>query len=205
MSEMNPHFTELQWLGFVLDCCPQDTLAAIEQHLAMECAACVREHAYWRTLHCSMMQETAEVPAWAVEQVMTLPGEPAAIDVTRSESARLVFDNLSTPMPAYLRSGGGYSRHCVYSLSESASVEVLVERISRQQGWSVVGQVLDEDGRGWGDCKIQLTDERDCWLETTTNDAGEFAFAQAGQGTNLTLELEAGESRWEIPQVLLPQ
>lgn len=203
MSEMNPHFTELQWLGFVLDCCPQDTAAAIEQHLAMECAACVREQAYWRTLHSSMKQE-AEVPAWAVEQVMALPGEPAP-EATRREGARLVFDNLSTPMPAYLRSGGGYSRHCVYSLSESASVEVLVERISRQQGWSVVGQVLDEEGRGWGDCKVQLTDERDCWQATTTNAAGEFAFAQAGQGANLVLELEAGECRWEIPQVLLPQ
>jgi hypothetical protein len=170
----------------------------------MECASCLREQAYWRTLYSSMIHGT-DVPAWAFEPVMALPDDPSAMEVARRRNTRLVFDNLTTPLPDFLRSGAGHARHCVYSLSETASVEVMVERTSRQQGWSVLGQVLDDEGRGWRDCRIQLTDERECWQQTTTNAAGEFAFSRWGQGSSLTLELDAGACRWEIPQVLLPQ
>ena len=200
---MSGHFSELQWLGFVLNCCPQQTARAIDEHLATGCGDCEREQIYWQALRSTMKQET-DVPAWAIERVMALPRQTTQIGPVKREKTRLVFDNMSTPLPAYLRSMGGYSRHCVYSLSESASVEVLVERVSRLQGWSVVGQVLNEDGRGWDECRVQLTDEREYWQETSTNAAGEFAFTHAGQGSRLKLELEAGERRWEIAPVLMP-
>jgi hypothetical protein len=200
---MSDHFTELQWLGFVLNCCPEEAARAIEQHLQLGCCDCQQAQVYWSTLQ-QCMTEEERVPDWAVERVLALPQQSAPAGLPKRAKVRLVFDNMSTPMPAYLRSTGGYSRHCVYSLSESASLEVLVERVSRQQGWSLVGQILDDDGRGWEECRIQLTDERECWQETSTNQAGEFAFAHAGQGSRLRLELEAGDRRWEIAPVLMP-
>ncbi len=125
----------------------------------------------------------------------------------RFSAARLQFDSVTGP--ALSVRGLRTRRHCVYELesdsADSPALEVMVERLGRQEGWSVVGQVFCPSGEAWAGCAVELCEEAAGGLSRAvrTNEWGEFALTPANNGP-WRLGLVAGGRRYDIAPVPMP-
>lgn len=216
---MAEHFTQWQWAGYLCQDLPAEQAEAMRLHLAAGCAACEHELQFWKMVGSKVQRDRDPLVGGFAEQALAVarPRVPAAGErrnrILAADRVRLVFDSFAAPCPSAVRSTAWARRHCVYELealqdaSEAASAEVMVERIGRNEGWSVVGQVLDATGRGWQECAIAMTSmatRGPAMVRTArTNGWGEFSLMQTENGP-WRLDLQAGQQQWEIAPVLIP-
>jgi len=208
---MAEHFTQWVWAGYAAKQAPVAVTAEIRAHLAAGCASCGEENRFWQSLASTMQFEQLlqrePLPTVARERVLAMAQMPPAQKRASWTGARLSFDSFTTPMPATVR-GMAARRLCVYELDgePGARVDVMVERVGRHDGWSVVGQVLNAKGEGWRDCAVDLTEAE---LESVatpsgrTNAFGEFSFVRAN-GNPWRLDLQVGQKRFGIAPLLMP-
>ena len=210
---MAEHFTQWVWAGFASRSLAADEAVAVRAHLRTGCESCAREERFWRVMSVTIRQEREPLPAGSLERALAHGARAAASVAASSERGfRLAFDNFTAPLALSVR-GPQARRHCVYELDpepgmasgQRASVEVMVERVGRSEGWSVVGQLLDPSGEGWRDCSMELTGEAPAAapVRCRTNGFGEFAFAPAQAGP-WRLDLQAGQRHWGIAPLLMP-
>ena len=206
------HFSEWQWAGFISGALAPEAAQELRAHLARGCATCVQEQAFWRQLGTALRPGPDPVPLAALQRVLELPRRmrPLAPQLSPGRAAaRMIFDSFLAPVPSTVR-GLQAQRHCVYELGPgaeagAASLEVMTERVSRLEDWSVVGQLLTAGGEGCRDCVIELKHEDGAAPQQSarTNAFGEFSFVHVGVGP-WCLDLQAGEKKWSIAPLLLP-
>ncbi|HUX66910.1 MAG TPA: hypothetical protein VMV31_05440 [Terriglobales bacterium] len=212
---MAEHFTPWAWAAFASQSLPSAEAEPMRAHLAAGCACCEQELDFWRLLGDTLRQDREPLPPACLERALALASPPdRTARALRPRPAgrgavRLAFDSFTAPWPARVR-GLQARRHCVYQLdgSPDLSLEVMVERVSRHDGWSVVGQVLNAVGEGWPDCAVELTgvagpSPNAPARRARTNAFGEFALLPTDAGP-WCLDLQAGLKHWGVAPVLLP-
>jgi hypothetical protein len=208
---MAEHYTPQEWAGYAAKSLATDQVASMEAHLLQGCTSCGRELGFWQTLGTTLRQEREAVPSQRLDRALALV-HSVARPLRGIVGARLMFDSFAMPLPSTVR-GLQARRHCVYELdaepaggASRASLEVMIERLGRDQGWSVVGQVLNGKGEGWRDCVVELAGGETGGAAPQTgrtNAWGEFSLAPAGAGS-WSLGVQAGQQRWGVAPLLMP-
>lgn len=203
---MADHFSQWEWAIWASGSQSSQATAGIQAHLKSGCEACQREQAFWLLLSNTMRAEREPLPQhWSdwTERALAMPQRAAqrAIGVL---GVRMIFDS-RTAAVAGVRGAGAHRRHCVYELESEAALgmtgtlEVMSEPAGAGRSWHVLGQVLNNSGQGWRDCRIEVAPAACPELTQAANTSGfgEFNFAAVEPGP-WRMELQAGQGRWEI-------
>ncbi|MGH9478841.1 MAG: hypothetical protein ACRD1A_06395 [Terriglobales bacterium] len=185
---MDEHFVGPAWAALTRRMLPEEQGAAMRIHPNAGCEPGAGEEQFWRLLETTIQPRRQSVPT--------------------ASSLRLVFDNF-TAMPAAVR-GVQVRRHCVYNAvaPAGASLELMIERVGGQMGWSVLGQILDSNGEPWRDCAIEMAGwrpEMPLGLvdSARSNAFGEFTFIRSDAGP-WRMNVQTGQQQWSLAPLLMP-
>jgi hypothetical protein len=195
------HFSEQAWVdftrGFVAPVKAQDMKA----HLAASCLPCKSAQGFWGRLQTMARSEETYAPP---ENLVRL----AKFEFTVKQQAQpanwtiasLLFDSVSQPLPAGVRSGATTARQVVYE-SEGLTVDLRFDRIVPSGMVSAVGQVLDTRVPREllaGSPIVIWTEDGQLVVTTEANGFGEFQLEFEPQD-RLQLTARVGRRRVQIP------
>jgi|SRR5271156_1746856 len=194
------HFSEQAWAdvarGFGAAKKPD-----IQAHLAAGCLECNAAEVFWRRMQTMALAEAAYAPPEDLVRLVKL--EFAAKQEIRPEKwsvASLLFDSITQPLPAGLRSGDATVRQVVYE-AEGLTVDLRFDRIVPSGSMSVVGQLLDNRVPREplaGASIVVLTESGQLVATTMTNGSGEFQL-EFEPADHLRLTARVGRRRVQIP------
>lgn len=173
------HFPDQTWADFVRGVGLCANARDIEAHLANRCPECSTAFGLWRGLGAFAAKEAEYTPPADLVRMVKL--EPASQHPTDPEPwtfAGMVFDSVTQPLPAGIRSTAASTRQIIYE-GEGLMVDVRFERMPHTNRISAAGQVLDKEVplRRVGNATIVLwTDGGQMLATTEANDFGEFQF-----------------------------
>jgi hypothetical protein len=196
------HFSKQTWADFVRGISESATRANIESHLARGCVGCTTNFDIWnRVTTISATERTYTPPDSAVRMMELEFAARYAMERRPSVLASLLFDTLSQPLPAGMRSGVAVVRQLVYE-AEGFTVDLRLDPQSQSGKICVVGQVL---GKGVprispSSASIMLwTEKGQPIVHVSANEYGEFQLEFDAQ-ENLRLSIDAaGRKTIRIP------
>jgi hypothetical protein len=145
-------------------------------HLATRCGQCTQTFKIWQRLQAIGARENTYCPP--ADSVRMVKFEFEARRASESELAgKLVFDSLSQPALAGVRSAGTAAARQVVYEAEGIVVDLRFERPGRSKCISLIGQVLDQNAPSvsLGKASVMLWTQKGLVLaETQTNVSGEF-------------------------------
>lgn len=196
------HFSEQVWTDFVRGIGQSRTIAEIEAHLASGCLDCVPACGMWKKVYSIAAKEPSFAPPDHAVRV-------AKVEFATRQSptpspwtlARLVFDSLSQPLTAGVRSGTSDSRQLMFD-AEGTMVDLVLDARPQSATISLVGQVVDKSGTKVAPRQVAVilwTETGQPLAETAANEFGEFQLEFAAQA-RLRLSVEiAGHKPIRIP------
>ena len=200
------HFSEQVWTDFVRGVGPTTTNGQIEAHLASACSDCVAAVGVWTKVHSIAGNEPSFTPP--DRAVRTVKLEFAAGQSPRLSPwtmAALVFDSLSQPLTAGVRSGASESRQVAFE-AEGTMVDLVLDTRPQSGTISLVGQVVDKGGAKIAPRQVAVivwTETGQPLAETSANEFGEFQLEFPAQD-RLRLSVEiAGHKPIRIPPMNL--
>jgi hypothetical protein len=189
------HATTLDYLDELLD---GKRRREVEDHLARPCGTCREKlRALGDLLETMRRDRTGEVPSWLHDRALAVftPSEQISPARRLLESlAELVFDSLSSPLPAAVRRSVGEARRLRFRLGGNA-LDIEVER----EGAATVSLrgLLDALDPALWTIEVQAGGER----RTARPDAsGEFALEDVPAG-ELTLHVTGPAGRFRLPTI----
>lgn len=200
------HFTEQAWIDFARGIGARETSHELEAHIASGCLDCTAAIGLWRKVHSIANNEPSLTPPDGV--VRTVKLQFAAAHGQQESGwtmARLVFDSLSQPLTAGVRSGASEFRQLMFD-AEGTIVDLVVDVRTQDGKISMMGQVVDKRGAKIAPRQVTViswTETGQPLAETTANEFGEFHLEFTAQG-RLRLSIEiAGYKRLRIPPLNL--
>jgi hypothetical protein len=172
------HFPDQVWADFIREIGNAESGDGLKAHLANGCAQCTAERDLWSRLRMFAENEmNYAVPQDVVRMLKLEFANRYSRNRQQWRVAKLVFDNLSQPMLAGVRSGIAAARQLVYE-ADGLTVDLRLQKELRSQKICAVGQVLDKRvqvpaAKG---SVILWTDRGLPVLQTTPNEHGEFEF-----------------------------
>jgi hypothetical protein len=172
------HFSDQVWADFIREIGNSEAGEGLKAHLANGCAQCTAERDLWSRLRRFAENEmNYAVPQDAIRMLKLEFANWYSRNRQQWRVAKLVFDNLSQPMLAGVRSGIAAARQLVYE-ADGLTVDLRLQKELRSQKICAVGQVLDKRvqvsaAKG---SVILWTDRGLPVLQTTPNEHGEFEF-----------------------------
>jgi hypothetical protein len=161
-------------------------------HLASQCADCRQIYGIWHQLQLIAAREHAYCPSPAVVRMIQVEFEARKTPQHELQGS-LVFDSLSQPVLAGVRSAGqAAARQMVYE-AEGMMVDLRFDRPAHSKCVSLIGQVLDQKAPrvSLANASVMLWTEKGLVLvETKTNALGEFHMEFEAQN-RLRLSIQA--------------
>ena len=199
------HFSEQIWTDFARGIA-SPTNRDLEAHLAAGCPECSSAHQLWKVVYAVGQNEPSlSPPDLAVHRVKV---EFAARRPAEKEAfimAKLMFDNLSQPLTAGVRSGGSDSRQLMFD-AEGTMVDLVIDVHPKSGTISLVGQVVDKRGAKVVPRQVSVmlwTETGQCLAEASADQFGEFQMELPPQD-RLRLSVEiVGHKAIRIPPVNL--
>lgn len=201
------HFSEQAWIDFVRGLPPRkgearppegtDFHADLESHLAAGCLDCTTTHGFWKQVYGVAARESDYCPPENAVRVVKL--EFAASHQQRAAQAHeasLVFDTLSQPLLAGIRSITAAARQLLYE-ADGLTVDLRFDRHPRSNKVHLIGQVLAvaKSRASIAGLPVMLwTEEGMPVAENVTNDFGEFHLAFAAQD-HLRLSIQVADNK----------
>ena len=200
------HFSEQVWTDFVRGIGPSKKNAEIEAHMASGCADCVAAVGMWKKVHSIANNEPSFTPPdHAVRMVKLEYATGQSPRLSPWTMARLVFDSMSQPLTAGVRSGASESRQVAFE-AEGTMVDLVLDTRPQSGTISLVGQVVDKGGAKIAPRQVAVivwTEAGQPLAETAANEFGEFQLEFAAQD-RLRLSVEiAGHQPIRIPPLNL--
>ena len=160
-------------------------------HLATRCGQCTQTFKLWQRLQAIGARENTYCPP--ADSVRMVKFEFEARRAPESElHGKLVFDSLSQPALAGVRSAGAAAARQVVYEAEGIMVDLRFERPGRSKCISLIGQVLDQNAPrvSLGNASVMLWTQQGLVLaETQTNVSGEFHLEfEAQNGLRLSIQ-----------------
>ena len=140
------HFSEQVWTDFVRGVGPSKTNGAIEAQIAGGCAECAATGGVWKKVYSIAANELSFTPPdHAVRMVKLEFTTRQSPRLSPWTMASLMFDSLSQPLTAGVRSGASESRQLVFE-AEGTMVDLVLDTRPQSGTISLVGQVVDKGG-----------------------------------------------------------
>lgn len=200
------HFSEQGWADFVRGVGPSKSNREIADHIASGCVDCTTSVGVWRKVHAIALNEASLTPPDDVVRLARV--EFAARQVPQAvpwTMAKLVFDSLSQPLTAGVRSGASESRQLMFE-AEGTMVDLFLDHEPQGGTVSLVGQVVDKKGARIAPRQVAVivwTESGQALAETSSNEFGEFQMEIAPQ-ERLRLSIEiVGAKAVRIPPINL--
>ncbi len=200
------HFSEKVWTDFVRGIGPSKTNREIEAHIASGCLECAAAGGMWKKVYSIANNEPRLTPPdQAVRMVKLEFSTRQSPKASSWTTARLVFDSLSQPLTAGVRSGVMDSRQLAFE-AEGTIVDLVLDTRPQSGTISLVGQVVDKGGARVAPRQVAVI----LWMEigqplveTLANEFGEFQLEFAAQD-RLRLSVEiVGHKPIRIPPLNL--
>lgn len=195
------HFDDKVWADFVRQTVHPATRSAVEKHLAEGCEECSKALAQWQFLAVSASKDRNYAPP---QDLVRLVKQEFAVQRPEAQEkttllASLIFDSLSKPMAAGVRSAMSAPRQLVYKASE-ITIDLRFEFQPLKSKAVVVGQVLEKNEACAMPIPLLLfNDNGAAVLETETSEYGEFQFEfDTKERLRLSFELSANR-RVQVP------
>jgi hypothetical protein len=200
------HFSEQVWTDFVRGVGPSKTNGAIEAQIAGGCAECAATGGVWKKVYSIATNEPRFTPPdHAVRMVKLEFTTRQSPRLSPWTMASLMFDSLSQPLTAGVRSGASDSRQLVFE-AEGTMVDLVLDTRPQSGTISLVGQVVDKGGAKIAPRQVAVivwTETGQPLAETAANEFGEFQLEFAAQD-RLRLSVEiAGHKPIRIPPMNL--
>ena len=200
------HFSEQVWTDFVRGVGPSKRNAEIEAHMASGCADCVASVGMWKKVYLIAGNEPSFTPPdHAVRMAKLEFATGQSPRLSPWTMARLVFDSVSQPLTAGVRSGASESRQVAFE-AEGTMVDLVLDARPQSGTISLVGQVVDKGGAKIAPRQVAVivwTETGKPLAETSANEFGEFQLEFAAQD-RLRLSVEiAGHNPIHIPPMNL--
>ncbi|MBZ5656293.1 MAG: hypothetical protein LAO56_13565 [Acidobacteriia bacterium] len=200
------HFSEQVWTDFVRGIGASQTDREIEAHIASGCPDCAATRSLWKRVYSITGNEPSFTPPDDVVRMVKL--ESAASQSPKPSPwtmARLVFDSLSQPLTAGVRSGASDSRQLVFE-AEGTMLDLVLDSRPQSGTLSLIGQVVDKGGAKVAPRQVAVilwTETGQPLAETSANEFGEFQLEFAAQD-RLRLSVEIpGHKPVRIPPINL--
>ncbi|MGA8153834.1 MAG: hypothetical protein WB952_22985 [Terriglobales bacterium] len=200
------HFSEQIWTDFVRGIGQSQTTREVEAHIASGCPDCETARGMWKRVYSIATNEPSLTPPDHLVRMVKLGftatqwAQPSAWTM-----ARLVFDSLSQPLTAGVRSGASDSRQLVFD-AERTIVDMVLDTRPQTGTISLVGQVVDKGGTKLAPRRLAVilwTETGQPLAETSANEFGEFQLEFVPQD-RLRLSVEiAGRNPIRIPLINL--
>jgi len=195
------HFSEQAWAHFARGFIAAEKAPEIQAHLVAGCLGCKAVEGFWRRMQTMTLAEAAYTPPENLVRLVKL--EFAAKQEIQPEKwsvVSLLFDSISQPLPAGVRSGDATVRQVVYE-AEGLTVDLRFDRIVPSGMVFAVGQVLDNRVPReplTGASIVVLTEDGQLVATTLTNGSGEFQL-EFEPADHLRLRARVGRRRVQIP------
>ena len=200
------HFSEQVWTDFARGVGPSETSRDIETHIASGCLPCATVCGMWSKVYSIAANEPSFTPPDSVVRMVKL--EFATTQSPQPSPwmlARLVFDSLSQPLTAGVRSGEPESRQLMFD-AEGTMVDLVLDNQTQSGIISMIGQVVDKAGARIAPRQVAVivwTETGQPLAETSANEFGEFQMEFAPQ-ERLRLSVEiVGYKPIRIPPINL--
>ncbi len=191
------HFADNEWADFARGVTQRAKKQEMDNHVASGCIECKQALTTWSSFVLSAKQEKQYTPPADVvrrlQQEFTLQNardeQPSKLELIAS----LVFDSLTQPAVAGVRSSGGVgARQLMYEVG-GITIDLRLEGHPPSSRMSLIGQVLEKDGpRGLPIPVLVFNERGNAVLETQTSDFGEFQFEfDAKEPLRLSIELDS--------------
>ncbi len=199
------HFSEQLWADFARGFGSSQKAQGIVAHLAAGCMDCKASGRFWNRLQTMAVAESAYT---APENLVRL----AKLEFTAKHEfqtekwtlASVLFDSISQPLLAGVRSGAAIARQVVYE-AEGLTVDLRFDVLVPSGKVSAVGQILDirmPHARLAGSPVVVSTKDGQLVATTTANSHGEFQLEfESMDGLRLTARV--GVRRVKMPLVNL--
>lgn len=199
------HFSEQAWADFARGFSASEKAHGIKAHMAAGCLNCKTAGRFWDRLHTMAIAERGYVPPENLVRLAKL--EFSATQELQAEKwtlAGVLFDSLSQPLLAGVRSSAATARQVVYE-AEGLTVDLRFDRVVPSGKVSAVGQILDSRiprERVSGAPVVVWTENGQLVATTTANSYGEFQLEFEAQD-DLRLTARVGGRRVRMPLVNL--
>ncbi|MFY9560456.1 MAG: hypothetical protein WAQ52_09510 [Terriglobales bacterium] len=188
------HFSEQVWTDFVRGIGPSKTSREIEAHMASGCPDCAAACGMWKKMYSIATNEPSLTPPDHVVRMVKLEfATSQSPQPSPWTMARLVFDSLSQPLTAGVRSGASDSRQLMFD-AEGTMVDLVLDTRPQSGTISLVGQVVDKSGANVAPRQVAVilwTETGQPLAEASANEFGEFQLEFAAQD-RLRLSVEIG-------------
>jgi hypothetical protein len=199
------HYPSEQWADYVRGGAPNLQMAEMKRHLEAGCKKCGTLAEVWTTIVNLAQRESSYQPPNSDVRLAKSYFAASATEVKESWAprvARLIFDSISQPQLAGVRSSGPAPRHYVYR-SGSVLVDVWAQQTAEPASTVLTGQVLDRSiaSQAVTHTAVKLRSKGADISMATTNQFGEFHF-ELGKAPESDLHLMIGEDQAVI--VVIP-
>lgn len=171
------HFSEQVWADFARGIGQSKTKHEIEAHLASGCPECVADRTLWTKVQSIATNEPSFTPPDNAVRMAKL--EFATKQSPQPDTwimAKLVFDSLSQPLTAGVRSGASDARHLVFD-TEKTMVDLVLDTKMHSGTITLAGQVMDKGGAKLAPRRVAVilwTETSQPLAEAQANEFGEF-------------------------------
>lgn len=199
------HFSEQAWADFGRGFGASEKAQGIKAHLAAGCLNCKSTSHFWDRVQTMAVAERAYLAPENLVHLARL--EFTAKQEFQSETwslASVLFDSLSRPLLAGVRSSAATARQVVYE-AEGLTVDLRFDVVVPSGKVSAVGQILDSQmphERLTGAPVVVWTEEGQLVATTTANAYGEFQLEFEARD-DLRLTARVGGRRVRMPLVNL--
>jgi hypothetical protein len=199
------HFSEQLWADFARGFGSSQKAQGIAAHLAAGCTDCKSSGRFWNRLQTMALAESAYTAPENLVRLAKL--EFAAKREFQAEKwtlAGVLFDSVSQPLLAGVRSGAAIARQVVYE-AEGLTVDLRFDLLVPSGKVSAVGQILDirvPRERLTGSPVVVWTKDGQLVATATANSHGEFQLEFESMD-DLRLTARVGGRRVKMPLVNL--
>ena len=175
------HFSLAEWADFVRAVLTAEQRTSMQRHLDEDCAVCKKTVGIWTSIASFAKQETAYQPpagASRIAQSYFAPFKLASRQNRIMQLARRTFDSFENLAVAGVRGSGPVPQQLMYQCGNIV-IDLRLEPKLDTRSMVLAGQVVDSEQPGGvlGGVPVSLLAKQDTWLETTTNQLGEFHFS----------------------------
>lgn len=174
------HFRLTEWADFARGVVNSEQAALMQKHLDENCAACQKTALTWASItDFAKREKTYEPPASALRMALSYFA-PLSLTSQRRVPllARCTFDSFETATEG-LRSSGPVLQHLMYQCG-NVVIDLRMEPKPDTRSVILAGQIVDSGQPSFMEgIPVSLLSTEETWLETTTNQLGEFHFSFA--------------------------
>jgi hypothetical protein len=175
------HFSITEWTDFARGLVTAEQRSSMQRHLDENCGRCKKTVGMWTSLLAFAEREASYEPPDSALRVVNsylAPFKLASRDSGLLRLAKCTFDSLESMAVEGFRGSEPALQQLMYQCG-NVFIDLRIEPKPATRSVALAGQVLEagEPGSGLADIPVSLLSFEETWLETRTNQLGEFHFS----------------------------